>query len=197
MGCLCTREGPSDGAVADLSTVDAFDLTACFPLDLELPTPRVIQRFEVSLKAAIFRERKLLLQEAARFEGPFAMIDHVSLAVRDLARSIAFYEKILEPLGLRQMVDDGARAGFGSRYPEVWLNARPGMTPVTADTGAHLCLRARTMDAVDVFHRRAIELGGGDDGAPGLRKATMVTYYAAFVRDLDGNRIEVMTVPAA
>ena len=75
-------------------------------------------------------------------------------------------------------------------------NARPGMSAVPIDTGAHLCLRARTPEAVDAFHARALANGGTDDGAPGLRAATMVTYYAAFIRDPDGNRIEVMTVPA-
>jgi catechol 2,3-dioxygenase-like lactoylglutathione lyase family enzyme len=49
---------------------------------------------------------------------------------------------------------------------------------------------------VATFHRLALRHGGVDDGAPGLRQATQVTYYAAFVRDPDGNRIEVMTVPA-
>ena len=124
------------------------------------------------------------------------MIDHVSIAVRDLALSAAFYDEILEPLGMQRLIDDQARVAFGSKYPEVWLNARPNMRRIDPETGAHVCLRARSTDAVDAFHRRAIERGGTDDGGPGLRKATLVTYYAAFVRDPDGNRIEMMTVPA-
>jgi catechol 2,3-dioxygenase-like lactoylglutathione lyase family enzyme len=125
------------------------------------------------------------------------MIDHVSLAVRDLDASVRFYRAVLEPLGMRPIKERAGRVGFGSKYPELWLNVRPSMPPIPDDTGAHICLRARTTDAVDAFHRLALANGGSDDGAPGLRTATMVTYYAAFIRDPDGNRIEVMTVPAS
>jgi catechol 2,3-dioxygenase-like lactoylglutathione lyase family enzyme len=125
------------------------------------------------------------------------MIDHVSIAVRDLAVSARFYELILEPLGYLRQAEHPTRIAFGSKYPELWLNARPTMTQLAADTGAHICLRARTTATVDAFHARALANGGTDDGAPGLRQATQVLYYAAFIRDPDGNRLEVMTVPAA
>jgi catechol 2,3-dioxygenase-like lactoylglutathione lyase family enzyme len=124
------------------------------------------------------------------------MIDHVSIAVRDLALSAGFYELILEPLGYALLVEQPARVAFGTRYPELWLNARPHMPPIAADTGAHICLRARSTEAVDAVHARALSHGGRCDGAPGLRQATQVLYYAAFIRDPDGNRIEVMTVPS-
>ena len=125
------------------------------------------------------------------------MIDHISVAVRDLAAAARFYEHALAPLGYKRLVDTAARVAFGTKYPEVWLNARPHMNPIDADTGAHLCLRARTQEAVDAFHAHALSHGGTDDGAPGPRQATQVIYYAAFVRDPDGNRLEVMTVPQA
>ena len=125
------------------------------------------------------------------------MIDHVSVAVRELSRSAHFYRHALAPLGLTLLVDTSTRVAFGTRYPELWLNARPSMTPVAADTGAHLCLRTKSTAAVDAFHAAALAHGGSDDGAPGLRVATQVTYYAAFIRDPDGNRLEVMTVPPA
>ncbi len=124
------------------------------------------------------------------------MIDHISIGVRDLALSAGFYEAVLASLGLQRLVDRPATVGFGKTYPEVWLNARPGMPPVADDTGIHVCLRARSIEAVDAFHRAAIANGGKDDGAPGMRAAAMVSYYGAFVRDLDGNRIEAMTVPS-
>lgn len=123
------------------------------------------------------------------------MIDHISIGVRDLAASASLYEAALEPLGYKRMVDTPARVAFGSKYPVLWLNARPGMKPVGPDTGSHACLRARSKDAVDAFWTAAIAKGAIDDGKPGPRKATLVTYYAAFVRDPDGHRIEVMTVP--
>ncbi|WP_315838394.1 VOC family protein [Bradyrhizobium prioriisuperbiae] len=124
------------------------------------------------------------------------MIDHISIAVRDLAASAAFYQHVLEPLGYSRLVERPATIGFGQKYPEVWLNARPAMRPLDDDTGAHVCLRAKTTEAVQDFHARALASGGRDDGAPGLRQATMVMYYAAFIRDPDGNKIEVMTVPS-
>ncbi len=63
------------------------------------------------------------------------MIDHVSIAVSDLARSAAFYEAALAPLGYRVLVERAATVGFGKRYPEVWLNARPGMVAGSAQHG--------------------------------------------------------------
>ena len=124
------------------------------------------------------------------------MIDHVSLGVRDLRAAAAFYEAALAALGYRRMVETDLRVAFGKRYPEVWLNARPQMAPVEQDTGSHICLRARSVQDVDAFHARALLRGGRDDGRPGMRQAAMVAYYAAFVRDPDGHRIEVMTVPS-
>jgi catechol 2,3-dioxygenase-like lactoylglutathione lyase family enzyme len=124
------------------------------------------------------------------------MIDHVSIGVGDLARSAAFYTAILEPLGLTQLVATETRIGFGKRYPELWLNLRPGMLRIADDTGAHVCLRARTKDAVDRFHTAALANGGVDDGVPRDRQATMTAYYAGFVRDPDGNRLEAASFPA-
>lgn len=125
------------------------------------------------------------------------MIDHVSIGVSDLARSAVFYAAILEPLGLTQLVATETRIGFGKRYPEVWLNLRPDMPRVAEDTGVHVCLRARTREAVDGFHAAALANGGSDDGAPRDRQATMTVYYAGFVRDPDGNRLEAASFPAA
>ena len=125
------------------------------------------------------------------------MIDHVSVGVSDLERSAAFYAAILEPLGLVQIVATETRVGFGKRYPELWLNLRPGMPRVAEDTGSHVCLRARTKDAVNRFHAAALANGGTDDGAPGDRQATMTAYYTGFVRDPDGNRLEAAAFPDA
>jgi catechol 2,3-dioxygenase-like lactoylglutathione lyase family enzyme len=125
------------------------------------------------------------------------MIDHVSITVRNLDVSARFYQLILEPLGYTRQAEHPTRVAFGTRYPELWLNARPAMAAIAADTGAHICLRAHTIEAVDAFHALALANGGTDDGAPGLRQATQVVYYAAFIRDPDGNRLEVMTVPVA
>jgi catechol 2,3-dioxygenase-like lactoylglutathione lyase family enzyme len=125
------------------------------------------------------------------------VIDHVSIAVADLRKSAAFCAVVLEPLGYRKIADRPASVGFGKKYPEFWLNARPEDERAAGDTGAHICLRARSVDAVRAFHARALANGGRDDGAPGRRKGEMTDYFGAFIRDPDGNKIEAMTIPSA
>jgi catechol 2,3-dioxygenase-like lactoylglutathione lyase family enzyme len=124
------------------------------------------------------------------------MIDHVSVGVIDLERSGRFYEATLAPLGLSLLVTRPATIGFGKTYPEFWINLRAGMAPVEPGSGVHICLRAKSAAEVDAFHAAALNAGGGCDGAPGLRPHDRVRYYAAFVIDPDGNRIEAVTFPA-
>lgn len=121
------------------------------------------------------------------------MIDHVSVGVRDLARAGAFYERVLGVIGYVALERRAATIGFGKSYPDFWINARAGMAPLPADFGGHACFRARSEAIVDAFHAAALEAGGQSDGAPGLRPQHGEGYYAAFVRDLDGNRIEAVT----
>lgn len=123
------------------------------------------------------------------------MIDHISLGVSDLARARRFYEATLSALGLSPLVTRPGTVGFGKKYPEFWINLRTGMRPQSEDSGTHVCLRARTSEEVDAFHTAALGAGGRTDGAPGLRPHDRVTYYAAFVRDPDGNRVEAVTFP--
>ena len=123
------------------------------------------------------------------------MLDHVSLGVSDIARSRAFYDAALRPLGLVRIVD--FREGKGADY-----GAAPGSTGVeftiTEESGAvvpsrgsHLCFRARDRDAVAAFHAAALASGGRDDGQPGPRDYH-TAYYAAFVLDPDGHRMEAV-----
>jgi catechol 2,3-dioxygenase-like lactoylglutathione lyase family enzyme len=121
------------------------------------------------------------------------MIDHVSVAVRDLGASARFYEAVLAPLGFSKLESRPATVGFGKTYPEFWINLRTGLASQPADSGAHVCFRARSTELVDAFHAAALAAGGGDDGAPGLRPQHGAGYYAAFIRDPDGNRIEAVT----
>jgi catechol 2,3-dioxygenase-like lactoylglutathione lyase family enzyme len=124
------------------------------------------------------------------------MIDHVSVGVSDLERSTRFYEPTLAALGLAKLVTRPGTVGFGKRYPEFWINLRASMTAVTPESGCHICLRAKSESEVDAFHLAALSAGGSSDGAPGLRPHDRVRYYAAFIRDLDGNRIEAVTFPS-
>jgi catechol 2,3-dioxygenase-like lactoylglutathione lyase family enzyme len=121
------------------------------------------------------------------------MIDHVSVPVRDLEASAAFYDRLLAPLGYSRLVVRPATIGFGKKYPEFWLNLRAQMASAPADTGMHVCLRAPSQEAVRAFHALALEHGGRSDGEPGPRQAAMTTYYGAFIKDPDGNKIEAVT----
>ena len=121
------------------------------------------------------------------------MIDHISIAVRDLAASAEFYQTVLATLGYAKLVDRPDTVGFGKKYPEFWLNHRPEMAQVAADCGVHVCVRAPSTAAVDAFHAAALRGGATCDGAPGFRPEYTQNYYAAFIRDADGNRIEAVT----
>ena len=121
------------------------------------------------------------------------MIDHVSIEVADLARAASFYERVLGEIGLAKLVEREGTVGFGKRYPEFWLNLRAGREETPRSSGLHICLRARSTEAVDAFHAAALDAGADDDGCSGPRPEYSPTYYAAFIRDLDGNRIEVVT----
>jgi catechol 2,3-dioxygenase-like lactoylglutathione lyase family enzyme len=120
------------------------------------------------------------------------MIAHVSVGVKDLEASRAFYAKALEPLGMKEVRARETTVGFGKTFPEFWLNRRPDLPRLDVDTGAHVCLGARTAEAVDAFHRAGLAMGGTDAGAPGLRPQYASNYYAAFLYDPDGNKIEAV-----
>jgi len=123
------------------------------------------------------------------------MLDHVSVAVRDLRKSADAYERVLGALGLKRLVERPNTVGFGKNYPEFWLNARADLPPLPTDTGTHICLRAINEEAVRAFHVHAIESGWADAGAPGTRQGAMTAYYAAFVQDKDGNKLEAANFP--
>ena len=122
------------------------------------------------------------------------MLDHVSISVRDLGRSLAFYEAALEPLGIRRLMaygDEGQgprHVGLGAHgKPFFWLGAGE---PVAGCV--HVAFAAADRAAVDAFHRAALDAGGRDNGAPGLRPEYHPGYYGAFVLDPDGCNIEAV-----
>jgi catechol 2,3-dioxygenase-like lactoylglutathione lyase family enzyme len=120
------------------------------------------------------------------------MIDHVSLGVTDIARSKAFYDAALKPLGMTRIYDYEGGLGYGAgEKATFWIGAPldPGR-PVRAGGGTHVAFLAPDRAAVDAFHRAALAAGGKDDGAPGLRPIYHPDYYGAFVLDPDGHKIE-------
>lgn len=123
------------------------------------------------------------------------MIDHVSIPVADLAAAGDFYNTVLAPFGMTRLAIRKRTIGYGKRYPEFWLNLREDHVRLD-NPGLHVALRCRSPEIVDAFHAAALAAGGVSDGAPGTRQGEMTAYYGAFVRDLDGNRIEAVTFPA-
>jgi catechol 2,3-dioxygenase-like lactoylglutathione lyase family enzyme len=115
------------------------------------------------------------------------MIDHLSLAVRDFARSKAFYSKALAPLGYKVLMEFGDACGFGDEKPAFWM--RQGDPPTSP---LHLAFAAKRQADVRGFYDAAMKAGGRDNGAPGLRKEYHPTYYGAFVYDPDGHPIEAV-----
>ena len=118
------------------------------------------------------------------------MFDHVSIGVSDLKRAGRFYDAVLKPLDVTRQVDGEGALGYGEASPGLWI--LPVKSPVKADmaSGLHFCFQAKSRAAVDAFHAAALKAGGKDNGQPGVRKDYSPSYYAAFVIDPDGYRIE-------
>jgi catechol 2,3-dioxygenase-like lactoylglutathione lyase family enzyme len=122
---------------------------------------------------------------------PLRMLDHIGFAVADYPRSKEFYEKALAPLGLTLLMEfSGAAAGFGREgadRPSFFIEAHGE----PAHGRLHVALAAENRAQVDAFHAAAIEAGGIDNGAPGLRWYH-ADYYGGYVLDPDGNNIEAV-----
>ena len=123
------------------------------------------------------------------------MIDHLGISVSDFARSRAFYDAALAPLGAAIMMTvpkehTGGRnvVGYGRDRPWFWLSDVYG----TATTGTHIAFVARSRGEVDAFHAAAMAAGARDNGAPGLRPHYHPNYYGAFVFEPDGNTVEAV-----
>jgi catechol 2,3-dioxygenase-like lactoylglutathione lyase family enzyme len=118
------------------------------------------------------------------------MIDHLSIGVRNIPASKRFYDAALQPLGYKCLSDSSASLGYGAKAPALWVNAAE--RPVSADTrsGLHFCFCAPNRKSVDAFHAAGLAAGGRDNGPPGLRADYGAGYYAAFLIDPDGYRLE-------
>ena len=126
-----------------------------------------------------------------------SLLDHVTLSVSNYARSKAFYEKALAPLGVKVVMEFGKACGMGrERKPDFWFGEGPAsfqtaeqLAPISP---MHLAFAARSRAEVDAFYAAAIEAGGKDFGAPGIREHYHANYYGAFVLDPDGHDIEAV-----
>jgi catechol 2,3-dioxygenase-like lactoylglutathione lyase family enzyme len=118
------------------------------------------------------------------------MLDHVSIGVRDIAKAKAFYDAALQPLGYRCLYPSDSSLGYGKDAALFWLLASESPVPADPKSGLHFCFSAPTRESVVAFHRAALAMGGRDNGEPGLREDYGPNYFAAFVVDPDGYRLE-------
>jgi catechol 2,3-dioxygenase-like lactoylglutathione lyase family enzyme len=125
------------------------------------------------------------------------MLDHVSIGVRDIAKAKAFYDAALKPIGYSCLSSAEGSLGYGNDQVAFWISASSSPVPSDPRSGLHFCFTAPTRKSVDAFHDAAIRHGGRDNGGPGLRADYSANYYAAFVVDPDGYRLEAYCDKAA
>ncbi len=125
------------------------------------------------------------------------MLHHVSLGTGDLARARSFYDPVMAELGLRRTLDVEEAVGYGAGITVFSLNLPANGKRATVGNGTHVAFEVEKRAAVDAFFRTALANGGESDGAPGLRPEYDANYYAAFVIDPDGNKIEALTFAAS
>ncbi|MDR3534172.1 MAG: VOC family protein [Rhodopila sp.] len=118
------------------------------------------------------------------------MLDHVSIGVRDIGNTKRFYDAALRPLGYTCTSESAGSLGYGGAEVSLWISAVDRPVPPDAKSGLHFCFAAPTRESVDAFHEAALGMGGKDNGRPGPRPDYGPGYYAAFLIDPDGYRIE-------
>jgi catechol 2,3-dioxygenase-like lactoylglutathione lyase family enzyme len=118
------------------------------------------------------------------------MLNHVSIGVRDIARTKRFYDAALKPLGYTCVSSGDDYLGYGDKNVVLWISKTSSPVPADKDSGLHFCFDAPTRQSVEAFHESAVGAGGKDNGAPGLRTDYGPHYYAAYVVDPDGYRLE-------
>jgi catechol 2,3-dioxygenase-like lactoylglutathione lyase family enzyme len=126
------------------------------------------------------------------------MLHHVSVGVRDVARAAQFYDPVLATLGYKRVMEFMPYGiGYGETHPVFWVQLPNDQQPSSVGNGVHIGFVARSKESIHGFHRAALGAGGANEGDPGPRPDYGPTYYGAFVRDLDGNKLEAVLVIAA
>ncbi len=124
------------------------------------------------------------------------MIHHVSVGTNDVASSRRFYDAVLPIVGLERMAQDETGLGYGSGTFHFSVQVPIDGAPASVGNGSHVAFAVEDRARVDRFYAVATTNGGRGEGPPGLRTAYDAHYYAAFVRDPDGHKIEVVTYAA-
>jgi len=129
-----------------------------------------------------------------------ALVSQVSVGVTDLSRAGVFYDAVMATLGARRILEHGVGIGYGRDVPEFWAAQPSDGKRAMPGNGTHICFSAPDPETVVAFYETGLATGGLDDGRPAPRPEIAPGYYAAFLRDPDGNRVEAMcwiALPAA
>ena len=120
------------------------------------------------------------------------MIGYVTIGANDVARSTAFFDAALEPLGYARTFEGGGWAGYGpggrKEGLELYLATPENGKEACFGNGSMLGFKAPSRAAVEAFHAAALNAGGKDEGAPGVRGESDPPFYGAYVRDPEGNK---------
>ena len=121
------------------------------------------------------------------------MLHHVSIGVASVERAAAFYDAVLSKLGFKRVMEVMPYGiAYGLKMPQFWIQLPHDQRSASGGNGTHIAFSANSKAAVNAFHAAALSAGGNDEGAPGPRPEYTPEYYGAFVRDLDGNKIEAV-----
>ena len=123
------------------------------------------------------------------------MLSHVTLGVHDVPGAGVFYDGLLAALGYIRLLGFDSAIGYGAaddEHPAFWVCLPFDGHPASVGNGTHVAFVAPDRDSVDAFHRQALATGGSDEGGPGLRPHYHANYYAAYVRDPEGNKLQAV-----
>ena len=124
-----------------------------------------------------------------------SIVHHLSLGTNDFDRALAFYDRVMPTVGARKVLSLPGAVAYGKQFPEFWIQIPLDRTAAGVGNGTHVAFIASSREAVDAFHAAALGAGATDDGPPGLRPQYGSDYYACYVRDLDGHKIEAAVIP--
>ena len=118
-----------------------------------------------------------------------SIFTHVTVGTNDLAKARSFYDTILGKLGLKRITDLGDNGSiWGDNAPSFFVLKPANGQPASIGNGVTVSFEAPSRAAIDAFHAAALAAGGKDEGKPGPRGGN---FYAAYFRDLDGNKLNV------
>ena len=122
-------------------------------------------------------------------ENP-SILSHVSIGTNDFEKAVVFYDRVLATIGSRCIMEHREAVAYGKVYPEFWVHPPLGELSASVGNGTHIAFFASSKEQVDTFYKESMAAGATDDGPPGPRPQYGDPYYGAFLRDLDGHKIE-------